>query len=169
MGLKAEKSAGRVLSPILWDWSLAFEQAPTQKAYAYWCSRCGTHNMPARSDMSPSGMSRFLPHIILVEIQRSPGVEDQYRIRLAGTHVEEIMGPIGGRDIRSFLTPELLDRWREFFGEVRAAEKPARLTGRVSYENKTWLAGEGLLAPLRDETDAVAMLFMAISFRPANK
>jgi hypothetical protein len=72
---------------------------------------------------------------------------------------------MGGRDIRSFLTPELLARWQEFFGEVRAAEKPARLTGRVSYENKTWLLCEALLAPLCDETGAVSRLFMALSFQ----
>ncbi len=167
MGLQAEKSTGRVLAPILWDWSLAFEQAPTQRAFAYWRSCCGAHSMPARSDISPSGMSKFLARVILVEIQRSPGEDDQYRIRLAGSQVEEVVGPIGGRDIGSFLTPELVVRWRDFFGKVRAAEKPARLTGRVSYENKVWLSGEALLAPLRDETGAVSMLFMAVSFQPA--
>jgi len=168
MGLQAEKAVGRVLPPYLWDWSLCCEHAPTQMALEYWRSRCRDDKIPAASDIVPSGMSKFLPHILLVDIHRESDADVQYCIRLAGTHVEEILGPISGRDIRSFLAPDLLVRWQEIFGEVVKAGKSLRVMGRVSYANKSWLSGEALLAPLCDETGAVSRLFVVMSFQSTN-
>ena len=51
--------------------------------YAYWTARCGTREMPARADLDPMDMRKFLRHIVLVDVEH--GDRTRLRYRLVGT------------------------------------------------------------------------------------
>jgi hypothetical protein len=81
-----------------------------------------------------------------------------YRIRLAGTHVEKVFGSISGHRIDQVLPAAIAARWQQCLDTVVEADRPLRLTGRAGFENKSWLVGEVLLAPLGDEARPVSMI-----------
>jgi hypothetical protein len=166
MSFRGHKSAPPVLPPLTLDWTLTFKHRATKLALAYWISRRGKRNRPTRADIDPVEMKEFLPNAALVEVHYRAGEDCRYRIRLAGTEVEQVFGPISGRDIESAFPPELATRWRENFDTAREAERPVRLAGHVAFENKLWLAFEALLAPLGDEHEPVSMLYGAFASWP---
>nr|WP_298690537.1 PAS domain-containing protein [uncultured Dongia sp.] len=55
----------------------------------YWQQKCAGREMPARSDIDPADLRRFLPHITLVDV-----VDDERRFvyRLVGTNEVELRG-----------------------------------------------------------------------------
>ena len=166
MLLRVHETVAVALPPISLDWALNFVHRGPQLALAYWRSRCKSRNRPARADISPSEMSEFLPYVALIDVHKPAGSNASYYMRLAGTHVEQVFGPITGHHIGSILPPEIEERWRTYFDTVRGADKPLRLSGRVAFANKTWLMSEALLAPLGEEQGPVAMIFAAYAAWP---
>jgi hypothetical protein len=121
---------------MLLDRELAFEREPTRLACAYWHDRRGDRTMPARGDLAPSGMRKFMSHVGLIDILRDSSTAD-YRIRLAGTRWEAVYGPMTGRCLNEFLAPRLEARWRKAFDSGSLG--PVRVGSRVTYEAKVWL------------------------------
>jgi hypothetical protein len=147
-------------SPLDFDWTLQFQHAPTALALEYWLSRRQGRAMPRREDLDPVAMRKFTQHVGLVEVR--PCVWDAnvaYFIRRAGSKWEEVYGPITGHYLPEFLPPELEKSWMELFDAVRARKEPVRITSRVDFEGKNWLATEILVAPLGDNDD-ITMLFL---------
>jgi len=149
------------LPPVALDWTLDFASKELKQASSYWQSCCGDRKRPAREDISPTGMSRFLKHVALFEVRyESPKVR-AYRVRLAGTYVEQAFGPISGHRIEEALPAAIAQRWQKCLDTVFEADRPLRLSGRVGFENKSWLTGEVLLAPLGNEVRPISMIFAA--------
>jgi len=153
------------LPPVTMDWTLDFASGELKQAVAYWKSRCGERRYPARVDLNPKDMVRFLKHVMLVDVQHMSATSRAYRIRLAGTSVEQVYGPITGHQIDEALPPVISDRWRECFDAVATANRPLRLTGRVGFEYMTWLQGEVLVAPLGEEGNPISMIFVVFVCR----
>lgn len=104
-------------------------------------------------------MRAFLPYVGLVDVVPGSGSRADYRIRLAGSHVECVFGQITGRSLQRFLPPDIDARWRHAFDLTIEAAAPLRFTGRVSFEHRTWLESETLLAPLVSAQGRMDMLF----------
>ena len=146
---------------MLLDRNLVFERVPTQLACAYWHDRRGDRPMPARGDLVPSGMRKFMPHVGLIDVIRGGEKVVDYRIRLAGTRWEAVYGPMTGRCLGEFLSPTLEARWREAFDNGRSG--PVRLRSRVTFEAKVWLDCEIFIAPLSESGIAAALLFLSFT------
>jgi hypothetical protein len=108
-------------------------------------------------------MRSFLPHVALVEVKPGPGGEPDYFVRLAGTAIEEVLGKRTGRSLTQDLPPALAQRWRAQFDAVLKSRQPLRATGRIAYDNKTWLEAEILYAPLSEDGTDVSMVFLAFA------
>lgn len=160
MALKDLIAPGVAEPPVTRDWSLAFESRAPKLALEYWKSRCAGRGMPLRADVTPAGMTAFLSHIALIEAHAA-GDNFSYRIRLAGMGVERVFGHVGGKYISDALPPEIEARWQGYFDDVMRASKPLRLIGKVAFENKTWLMGEALLAPLGQPNGPAQMILAA--------
>ena len=78
------------LPPVPMDWTLDFASGELKKASAYWKSCCGERTHPARADLIPKDMVRFLKHVMLVDVQHMWVTSRAYRVRLAGTSVEQV-------------------------------------------------------------------------------
>ncbi|HEY2444594.1 MAG TPA: PAS domain-containing protein [Rhizomicrobium sp.] len=151
------------LPPVTYDATLSFAHPALVKAFAYWNSRRGERAMPARADIRPQDMRGFLPHVALIEVQPGPGDKRDYFVRLAGTSVEEVLGRRSGRPLTEGLDAALAERWRAQFDVVLASRQPLRATGRVAYDNKSWLEAEILYAPLSEDGATVGMVFIAFA------
>jgi hypothetical protein len=90
----------------------------TALACTYWQSRRKNERLPARTDLVPSEMRKFIARVGLIEFHdRGRGVE--YSIRLAGSKWEAIFGLMRGRTLREFLPADIEARWRDAFEPVR--------------------------------------------------
>ena len=153
----------RGLPPIIHDATLSFVHPALVKAFAYWNSSRRERAMPGRADITPQGMRSFLPHVALVEVKPRPGNGPDYFVRLAGTAIEEVFGKRTGRPLTQDVPPELAVRWRAQFDAAVNSQKPLRATGRIAYENKTWLEAEILCAPLSEDGTSVSMVLLAFA------
>jgi hypothetical protein len=148
-------------SPVAFDWELKFEKQANALACEYWQSRCNGRPMPKRADLDPVAMKKFSPHVGLIELHQAPGGETGYFVRRSGSRLDEIYGPITGRNMDDFLPPPLSATWREMLEAPRQKLAPVRTVTRVDFEGKTWLNVEMLLAPL-GEDGKVDMIFLTL-------
>jgi len=77
----------------------AEERAPGDPAYPdlaailrYWNKKRGERFAPPRSAIDPADFIDALPRVKLVDVQRSAGGDLDFRFRLAGTHIGNILG-----------------------------------------------------------------------------
>jgi hypothetical protein len=161
----AQTADGSLLEqiPIAIDDSLRFLQPATIEALAYWKSKLDGRLMPSRANLDPRQMRAFMPNIALVELRKAPDGTQDYYIRLAGTAVEELFGPLTGQSISEFLPAEIETRWRRMLDIARDAASPIRTIGRVAFQRKTWLECETMIAPLGTDGKTVSMLFVAVA------
>jgi hypothetical protein len=145
--------------PVTYDPTLAFVHPALVKALTYWNLRRGDRAMPSRSDLTPQGMRAFLPHVALIDVLDMPGAEPDYFIRLAGTAIEQVIGPRSGKTLATDTPPGLALRWRTQYDMMLRSRKPLRSVARIGYHNKTWLEGEHLSAPLSDDGEKINAIF----------
>jgi hypothetical protein len=154
------------LTPVHHDWALSFEQATPGEALAYWNECRGTRSMPLKTDISVRGMKRFIANVSLVDVHSNNDGTVDYYVRLTGERVRELYGPIAHRKLSEFLPADMEQRWRTALDLVRAARRPLRVHGRMSYADHTWLYQETLLAPLSSNGEETDMFLMATAWRP---
>ena len=157
----AEGAASR--PPIIVDYDLQFRRPRLGAALAYWRSRCRNGTMPARSDLDPVDMREFLASVILAEVvagRRGPEI----RIRLAGTEIEAIFGPITGKPLAEALPPDMVARWALLADAVLAARGPVRFVTRIAYRDQDFVTAEVLAAPLSGDGVGIDMMFAVVQF-----
>lgn len=155
------------MPPMVIDATVALTRATTMKAYEYWRAARGDRAMPARRDISPQGMREFVNNVGLIEVRREADGAVIYFVRLAGARIESVFGSITGRALGEFLPPPIEARWRYIFDATLAAKAPLRLTSRVAFQRKDYLAAECFLAPL-GEGDDIALLLIAVDVWPVS-
>lgn len=157
----AEGAASR--PPIVVDYELQFRQPPLGAALAYWRARCRGRPMPARADLDPVDMREFLANVLLAELAAGPR-GPQIRMRLAGTEIEAIFGPITGKALAEALPADMVSRWVLMAETVLAARGPVRFVTRIAYRNQEFVTAEALAAPLSANGVDIDMLFAVVRF-----
>jgi len=157
----AEGAASR--PPIVVDYDLQFSQPQLGAALAYWRACCRDRTMPARSDLDPVDMRQFLARVLLAEVvagRHGPEI----RIRLAGTEIEAIFGPMTGKPLGDALPPDMVARWALMAETVLAARRPVRFVTRIAYRGQEFVTAEALAAPLSGNDVDIDMMFAVILF-----
>jgi len=157
------------LPRILYDPTLAFVHPKLIEAYAYWMERCGSRPLPRRSDLNPVAMRGFISHVGLFEVRREGDGSLDYFVRLAGGRIDDVFGWRGGRPLTDGLPPQIARRWREPVDQVVKTGRPIRARSRIAYENKIWMDGEMLYAPLGEQATAPDMIFFAFAVLSAKR
>lgn len=117
-----------------------------QRLFDYWASKRGHGRLPGRTDIDPIDLPDLLPNFMLFEVldQRS-----EFRIRLAGTKVEEIFG--GGMKGKTLSSIAQRDRnaevWQSF-DRVIATGEPEFRADSLHNVDKGYVLFERLLCPL---------------------
>jgi hypothetical protein len=151
------------LPRILYDPTLAFVHPKLIEAHAYWKECCGLHSLPRRSDLDPVAMRGFISHVGLFEVRREGDGSVDYFVRLAGGRIDDVFGWRGGRSLTDDLPPHIARRWREPVDRVVETGRAIRARSRIAYENKIWMDGELLYAPLGEWATAPDMIFFAFA------
>lgn len=152
-------------APIYVERDLSFRDPVNHQALAYWRSKGGGQGMPSRARLDPIEMRAFVANVALIDVL-TPGADrtqPTFRIRLAGTAVEEVFGHLTGKllaELPAYFRP----RWHNLFMAGVDARAPIRITTRVTLERKDFLTAEALLAPLSEDGSSVAMLFVCVGF-----
>lgn len=105
-----------------------FTEPRLRTILAYWFERCGETSLPARRDIDPVELRRFLPRIMLVDVEKGP----DFVYRLVGTEIVDDRGfePTGKR-VADVFPAHLVD----------SVLKPYRLThqyGQPVYDPHGW-------------------------------
>jgi hypothetical protein len=150
--------------PIFIDRQLRFLHPANRDALAYWRTAAGDRPMPSRAQIDPIEMRGFLAHVGLAEVTVEAQGAPRYRIRLAGTIIEEVFGPVTGQPLDEALPPLIAERWRLIFDFAFAARGPIRATTRVIHQGKSFLTAEVLMAPLSEDGKTISMLFASVAF-----
>jgi hypothetical protein len=154
------------LPPIKFDPVMKFQSAPLQEAFDYWDAIRGGRIMPTRAELLPRDMKRFISHVGMIEpMSKKTGVQD-YFVRLAGSHVEEIFGPRTGRPLGEGVPPEIVARWRIGYDMVQRSAKPVKATARVAYKGKNWIEVEVLVAPLGEDSTPSSFFLVVSKLKP---
>jgi hypothetical protein len=154
------------LTPVFYDWSLGFEHSTTRQGLAYWHRCRGTRSMPAVGDLKLRGMKDFAANSALFDVLTLDDGTVDYSIRLTGERVRERYGAVAHRRLSEFLPQNMEERWRHALDLARTAQAPLRVHGRMSYEDRTWLYQETLLAPLRGAEDTLAVFLSVTAWWP---
>ena len=152
-------------APIYVERDLSFRAAINHQALAYWRRKGEGREMPSRAQLDPIEMRAFVANVALVEVL-APGTDraqPTFRIRLAGTEVEEVFGHLTGK-LLAELPEYFRSRWHNLFMAGVTARAPTRITTRVTLERKDFLTAEALLAPLSEDGSSVSMLFVCVGF-----
>lgn len=152
------------LPPVEVSRELVFRCAESSAASAYWQSKLRDRTMPARADIDPIEMRAFLPHVGLIETPDGSTARPDYRITLAGTAIEEVLGPLTGRLLQEAVPPVIARRWRSLYDVVMKEAVALRAVTRVSWADRNYLMGECLAAPLSSDGRHVDTLFIAVGF-----
>ena len=152
-------------APIYVERDLSFRDPVNHQALAYWRSKGGAQGMPSRAGLDPVEMRAFVANVALVDVLTPSAdlAEPTFRIRLAGTAVEEVFGHLTGKLVAEL--PEYFrERWHNLFMAGVNAGGPVRITTRVTLERKDFLTAEALLAPLSEDGSSVSKLFVCVGF-----
>jgi hypothetical protein len=129
--------------------------------YRYWLSKKGRRAAPARAEIWPEEMRRFLPHLFLVDVIGEP---PRFRFRLVGTKVVEACGEDHTGDFLE--DTELEAHGGERLAEYRiaAAERhPMVRSWNMPTNDARRLHCERLILPLSADGSRVDMLLCAMA------
>jgi len=157
----AEGAAAR--PPIVVDYDLKFRHPYLGAALAYWRACCRDRAMPARADLDPVDMRKFLPNVLLAEVvagRRGPEI----RMRLAGTEIEAVFGPMTGKALADALPRDMVARWALLAETVLAARGPVRFVTRIAHLGQEFITAEAVAAPLSSNGTDIDMMFAVVLF-----
>jgi hypothetical protein len=148
------------------DPTLAFRRGELATLSALWRQAAGDAPAPKRSDMKPSLLKFYLPHVVIYERVGS-GPTRRYRVRLMGTQFAQVMGELTGKFLDDELPAPFMPRWNAALDAVLNSAQPLRFISRSDTANKSYLVGEFFEAPLLAEDGAMNLVFAAGFFTPA--
>ncbi len=127
---------------------------------AYWEGLRNGRPMPARAEIDPRAISGALQHAFILE-QIAPGMA---RIRLAGQHLNELMGmEVRGMPLSALFLPEARGLLRDSLESCFSAPASLRFTlaGDTGFTRPA-LEAQMYLAPLRDQDGRPTRLLGAL-------
>lgn len=148
----------------LCDPTLSFSDPRYGQLLSLWQEKAGGRAMPARSQMTFRDLKDVLRNIVIFErIETNPS---NYRWRLIGTSVTDILGHNTGKTIEESVPPEHLPRWIECGDLILDGGQPLRFLGRVHLQGREYLHAEHLYVPLANDNDVPSFVMGLCRFSP---
>ncbi|MDY0873625.1 PAS domain-containing protein [Dongia rigui] len=123
----------------------------------YWQRKCGRRAMPSRSDIEPSELRHFLPHITLVDV-----VSDERRFvyRLVGTAEVELRGydPTGKAVADAYFATSA-DEALKHYEAARRTRAPHYVADPFQAVDR-FVGEEDLFLPLSNDGETVNMVLV---------
>lgn len=126
----------------------------------YWCSLRGQDSLPRKSDFEPSAITRYLPHLILMDVQHEP-LDFRYRL-IGGFARHRLQQDMTGKWFREIPHKAAPSRIHSAFAKVVYSGRPR--STRVPYVGPLadFSEVEDLVLPLVNGEGAVDFLLISI-------
>jgi hypothetical protein len=130
----------------------------------YWRDRSGVRKMPARRDIDPSDIPKFLPHVTLADVFHDPL---RFRHRLLGTFITGFYErDATGKWLDEKLYGPNTEGMLWLYRECVRRRAPTAVRQAIPFVRKDWVTLEGVLMPLSDDGDQINILFGGIDVMP---
>ena len=146
------------------DPSLSFAHSSHDQLFRVWKQKAAGRPMPARNEMTLRDLKDVLRNIVIFE--RVAEKPSQYRWRLIGTNLTEVLGHNTGKMLEESVPSELLPRWLECGDLILDGGKPLRFLGRVHLQGREYLHAEHLYVPLADEMGVPSFVMGLCRYTP---
>jgi len=151
------------------DNTLAFHHVELATLLAIWRDKAGPDRAPMRDALTPKLLKAYLPHIAIYERVTGESGKRRWRVRLMGSKFVQVMGDLANKFLDEVVPESFLPRWNAALDEVLDASVPLRFFTRSETNNKSFLIGEYLEAPLLDANGAMTKVFAAGYYTAANE
>ncbi len=132
--------------------------------HEYWLSKCVPGRLPGRRDIDPHEMRPFLPHVMMIDVERGPEVKGgggryRFRHRLVGTHLVDLFGEdMTGRYIDDMIEPEVYEDVHGRLAQIVDTRRPVYGISPISMPHRDFVEFEHLTAPLASDGATVDIL-----------
>ena len=139
---------------------IASSSSSIREVYEYWRRKAGTRRMPARADIDPAELKRYLPRITLVDVVPDPR---HLVYRLTGTREVEARGndPTGKPVKDAYFGPSSSEVTRRY-DYVIQHRAPYYFRGGFDMGEKFVDREEILFLPLSENDDEVNMILVFV-------
>jgi hypothetical protein len=138
------------------DFAEQIDHPGLREFYAYWLAKRRGKRVPARADIDPVEIHRFLPNIFMIDVIEGGA---RFRYRLVGTAIGDAVGDYSGRYVDEALPPAQYETYRQRYlrliGELALLYEVARIVWRERPE----VLFRRLLLPLSDDQVRANILF----------
>jgi len=117
-----------------------------QRMFDYWSSHRRNGALPSRTDIDPIDLPDLIPNFMMFE-----AIEDftDFRIRLAGTKVEEVFGgAMKGLTLSGIAKRDSFSEVWQSFDRIIASREPEFRSDTLTNVDKRYVVFERLLCPL---------------------
>jgi len=133
----------------------------------YWRGKKGNRDFPARADIVPREMQQWLPMISMYDV---PAPGEEFRIRLIGTELNEILGngKLSGKPISAFPTLVCERKYQALHTVVNARAPLRTFVEKTAIPGQDFQSIEACYLPMsanRSDIDVVIAL-MQLGSRP---
>ena len=143
-----------------------FDSPLLREALSVWREKAGGQPWPRREDMTPRAMKNFLPHVAIVEVVGSADTV-RYRVRLAGSWVEQRVVPMTGKFLDEVIPEPQLQNFQSIFHLALGMGGPIRLfASGLKFQNKDYLDIEDFFAPLGKPREPASAVLAVLSSKP---
>ena len=130
--------------------------------YRYWSEKCDGRRAPQRADIDPLDIPHLLPHVSLTEVLDGGA---RFRIRLAGTKVEERFGgALTNRIVDEVIHGPYLDHVQGLLRTLVGDFAPLYSESSFEPEQRHRLRVKRLMLPLSDNQQRVSMIFSGMIY-----
>lgn len=133
-----------------------------QAMLAYWQSKSTAGRVPARCDIIAAEIPRLLPYLAIVDVLAETL---DFRYRLVGTHLTEMMGAERtGLHMREIFPPAAAEATGQMIAHLVANRKPLACGGSMPWLNADYREFQALILPLAADGETVNMALMGMHF-----
>jgi hypothetical protein len=138
------------------DFAQQLDHADLRDFHAYWLSkRCGKR-VPARADIDPVELQRFLPNIFMMDVIDGGA---RFRYRLIGTAVGTALGDYSGRYVDEALAPPHYALYHAKYLRVVRELAMSYAVVRIFWQEGPPVLFSRLMLPLSDDQASANILF----------
>jgi hypothetical protein len=138
------------------DFAEQIDHAGLRDFHAYWLAKRGGKRVPARADIDPVELQRFLPNIFMIDVIDGGA---RFRYRLVGTAVGNALGDYSGRYVDEALQPPHYARYHAKY--LRVVRELAMIyeVVRIFWQEGPPVVFRRLMLPLSDDQACANILF----------
>lgn len=140
----------------LTDFADQIDHGGLRDFYAYWLAKRGGKRVPARADIDPIEIHRFLPNIFMLDVIDGGA---RFRYRLVGTAIGNAVGDYSGRHVDEALPPAQYEVYRRKYQRIVRELAMLYETVRIVWHESPAVLFRRLMLPLSDDQATANILF----------